>query len=231
MLPSSGHFYKVLFLNCAVITMIHFLCSPYLKNYITSHFFFLVLLMPNSNHSRTKKIRNALLHFSGLIPRMLYPEWVTLIQLYMSDLHITFFSSVPFLLHLRITYLNFISNFGFWSFPPTFAPFSFLETFIFSFPCVSFCYSLIIDYLSTIVLKKNFPFHSSFCHEGHVLSYFLQKSGTQIFKTGVWTLPKKLRRTKGQIQLQWITTHLTGKNLFPTSIKGKNKNKIENKRI
>lgn len=92
MLPSSGHFYKVLFLNCAVITMIHFLCSPYLKNYITSHFFFLVLLMPNSNHSQTKKIRNALLHFSGLIPRMLYPEWVTLIQLYMSDLHITFFS-------------------------------------------------------------------------------------------------------------------------------------------
>lgn len=138
MLPSSGHFYRILYLNCAVITMIYFLCSPYLKNYITSHFFFLVLLMSKSNHSQTKKIRNARLHFSCLIPRMLYPEWVTLIELYMSDLHITFFfPSIPFLLHWRITYLNFISNFGFWSFPPILATFPFLETFIFSFSCMS----------------------------------------------------------------------------------------------
>lgn len=106
------------------------------------------------------------------------------------------FPSVPFPLHLRIIYINFISNFGFRSFPPTRAPFPFLETFTFPFPYVSFVTCLIIDYLSTIVSKKNFPFHTSFFHEGHVLPCFLQRARPRFSKQVFGLFQRSLKEQK-----------------------------------
>lgn len=74
-----------------------------------------------------------------------------------------------------------------------------------------------------------FPFHSSFFQEGRVLC-FVQRVEAGFSKQVFRLFWRSLKRTKGQIQLQWIRSHLKQKNLFMNPFKkrkGKTKGNVK----
>lgn len=61
-------------------------------------------------------------------------------------------------------------------------------------------------------------------------SLFLMKGRTQLFETDVQIFPMKLKRTKGQIQLPWVTSYLKGNYLFLNTFKEEKKKKGKKKK-